>query len=548
MPTFPRTSEKGYSLLMVLAILVNFSGLFVTVMGPDGVLYASIAKTMAQTGNFTELFAEGKDWLDKPHFPFWVTALSFRLFGFETWAYKLPAILFLMMGAGYTWLLARDLYGREVAGWAVLILLTAEHIIISNNDVRAEPYLTGAIVASVFHFHRARRGGFGHLAAGALFAAIAVMTKGPFSLIPIGGAIAGELAIKRNWRELLHPRWWLAALLVLLFITPELYCLYVQFDAQPQKVVFGRTGVSGIRFFFWDSQFGRFLNTGPIKGKGDPSFYLHTVLWAFLPWSVLLYAAVVQKIRQGRKAVRETEWYTVSGALLCFLVFSLSRFQLPHYLNILFPFFAILTAQYVLTLQKAGGQRFVRVTQTVITILLPVFAVVLHVLFQPGHTAALVALIITTVALALILRPVVVKGAAVRHVLARTVFATVIVNFYLNLVFYPALMCYQSGSEAAFVANQRYPALQVVQLGEFDYGLNFYLRNDSRGIAQLSDTALIAERPVLLYADQRAVEGTGFRLVQDFDHFRVSRLTFKRVFHRTRAADVQHYGLFLLEK
>lgn len=109
-------------------------------------------------------------------------------------------------------------------------------------------------------------------------------------------------------------------------------------------------------------------------------------------------------------------------------------------------------------------------------------------------------------------------------------------------------MRYQSGSEAAFVANQRYPALQVVQLGEFDYGLNFYLRNASRGIAQLSDTALIAERPVLLYADQRAVEGTGFRLVQDFDHFRVSRLTFKRVFHRTRAADVQHYGLFLLEK
>ena len=147
MPTFPRTSRIGFSLLMVLAVLVNFSGLFVTIMGPDGVLYASIAKTMAQTGNFTELFAEGKDWLDKPHFPFWVTALSFRLFGFATWAYKLPAILFLMMGAGYTWLLARDLYGKEVAGWATLILLTAEHIIISNNDVRAEPYLTGAIIA-----------------------------------------------------------------------------------------------------------------------------------------------------------------------------------------------------------------------------------------------------------------------------------------------------------------------------------------------------------------------------------------------------------------
>ena len=34
-----------------------------------------------------------------------------------------------------------------------------------------------------------------------------------------------------------------------IFILPELYCLYAQFDAHPEKMVFGQTGVSGLNFF-----------------------------------------------------------------------------------------------------------------------------------------------------------------------------------------------------------------------------------------------------------------------------------------------------------
>jgi hypothetical protein len=85
--------------------------------------------------------------------------------------------------------------------------------------------------------------------------------------------------------------------LILLFITPELYSLYTQFDIHPEKVVFGRTNVSGLKFFFWDSQFGRFFNTGPIKGNGEPTFFLHTTLWPFYPgllffmWQYLIYFA-----------------------------------------------------------------------------------------------------------------------------------------------------------------------------------------------------------------------------------------------------------------
>ncbi|MBS1567068.1 MAG: glycosyltransferase family 39 protein, partial [Bacteroidetes bacterium] len=250
-------TQRWFFPLLITGVLINISGLFLTILEPDGALYALIAKTIAQSGDFVNLKVEGKDWLDKPHFPFWMAAISYKIFGINSFAYKLPALLFWAMGAWYTWKLAHEFYGRTVAQLSVLIYLTAAHLVISNNDVRAEPYLTGLIVASVFHYHRAagRRIG-GDIVAGSLFAAGAVMTKGPFVLITIGAGFVINWILKKEWSQLFHPRWWLALLLVGIFILPELYCLYVQFDTQPQKLVFGRTGVSGLRFCFWDSQFG----------------------------------------------------------------------------------------------------------------------------------------------------------------------------------------------------------------------------------------------------------------------------------------------------
>ncbi|HZX57371.1 MAG TPA: glycosyltransferase family 39 protein, partial [Mucilaginibacter sp.] len=375
---------KWLYIFIAAAVLVNFSGLFVTIIGPDGTLYATIAKTMALHHDYVNIYVSGADWLDKPHFPFWVTALFFNVFGINTWAYKLPGILFMMMGAAYTYFFAKRLYNKEIALWSVLVLLTAEHIVLSNNDVRAEPYLTGLIIASVYHFYRSYQPvNYWHLLAGCVFAACSIMTKGMFAIIPIGGAIAGQSIIRKDWKNLFTWRWLIAGILTLLFILPELYCLYEQFDAHPEKVVFGQKAVSGIRWFFWDSQFGRFFNTGPIKGSGDPTFFIHTTLWAFLPWSLLLFAAIFQFIRKGIKNVQAHEWFCICGSLLTFLVFSASRFQLPYYLNIVYPFFAIITAQYLYNLSSEKSLKLVRITQFMMIGLLLVLVAALQYFFRP---------------------------------------------------------------------------------------------------------------------------------------------------------------------
>jgi 4-amino-4-deoxy-L-arabinose transferase-like glycosyltransferase len=518
-------------LFIGIAVFINFTGLFVPVMGPDGALYASIAKTMAEHNNFAELFVQGKDWLDKPHFPFWITAIFFQLFGAAAWSYKLPGLLFILLAAYYTYKFARELYGKQVGLWASLILLTAQHILICTMDVRAEPYLTGLIMGSVYHFYKALgRKWFWNLVLASVFAASAVMTKGIFALIPIAGAIGGHLLIRKDWKMVFNFRWLLAVILILIFILPELYTLYIQFDLHPEKVVFGHQHTSGIRFFFWDSQFGRFFNSGPIKkANGDPSFFLHTILWAYLPWSLLFYTALYQYFRKHLKQPELAEWFCVSGSLLTLLVFSVSKFQLPFYIVIVFPFFSILCAQYLWNLQLAASVKAIRITQLIVCGLMIALVALLHYFFRPENIPVLCWLLL---ALAAVLLIIITKIAAngLSKVLFQCCTVVFFVNIYFNLAYYPALLKYQADSEAAFWINAHNPEhLPIVQtrIG-FGYGLDFYA-DGPLYFLHPGEEKLLPPKPYILYGEKEFIDqyipgAALLKPLKTFQSYRISRL------------------------
>ena len=70
-------------------------------------------------------------------------------------------------------------------------------------------------------------------------------------------ALGSHLIYKRDWTNLFNWRWILGLAIILLVLSPMLWGLYHQFDLNPDATVNGRTGVSGIRFFFWEQSFGR---------------------------------------------------------------------------------------------------------------------------------------------------------------------------------------------------------------------------------------------------------------------------------------------------
>jgi 4-amino-4-deoxy-L-arabinose transferase-like glycosyltransferase len=586
--------QKWFLPLLIPAILVNAGGLFIPILEPDGSLYATISKTIAHSGDFVNLMRDGKDWLDKPHFPFWMAALSFRVLGVNAFAYKFPALLFWSAGAFYTWRLALSLYGKPIAQLSTLIYVSAAHLVISNNDVRAEPYLTGLIIGSVYHFYKASRVRPGlHLLAGSILAACACMTKGPFVLITIGAGFVLDWTLSGDWQQFRNPRWLIAIVLTALFTLPELLCLYWQFDMHPEKQVFGRTGVSGIRFFFWDSQFGRFFNTGPIKGSGDPFFYFHTLLWAFLPWSLLLYAAIIQKCRKsdGRRSRTSAEagqapktegrwrsggkigaltvrrvaqhgpmgdpagWRGIQGDKIClgaalasFLVFSLSRFQLPHYLNILFPFFAIMTAEYLYGVRRRGSREAIGIIQDSVNILLPVLLWLICWFFHFDHWPLLMA----GVAVLAILPFVLFRERALPSPIARSFWMAMIVFAFINFVLYPSILQYQAGTQAGKYVSRLPPtttaagmpaatdSVYLLQEGGDCYSFEF---DCSRPVGRIPIDSLIPiidRRPTLVFAPVRFADSfTALHLhprpVRTFQNFHISQLTGPFIDYHTRS-------------
>jgi 4-amino-4-deoxy-L-arabinose transferase-like glycosyltransferase len=223
-----------YLLLFVLALVVNFSGVNLGFFTDDPGLYASISKNLLSSKEFWELFTYNQDWLDKPHLPFWAVMVSFKLFGISIWAYRLPALLFFLLSLLYTWLFTKKHYGKEIAWIAILILATAQHVVMSNTDVRAEPYLMALVIGSIYHISRLQeRFTFADIILAALLTACAVMTKGIFVIVAIYGALLGQLIFQGKLRQAFQWKWLLLFLLTGVFILPEIYALYIQFDLHP---------------------------------------------------------------------------------------------------------------------------------------------------------------------------------------------------------------------------------------------------------------------------------------------------------------------------
>ena len=347
--------------LIGITILINAGGLFSPVLNSnDAYFYAVISKNILNSHNWIDLVYNGQDWLDKPHLPFWLTSVSFKLLGSNAFAYVLPGFFFHLIGAAYTYALAKKLYNHETGILATLIYLSSLHLLLSSMDVRAEAYLLGEIMPACYYWlSYERSANLRALVLASIFTALAMMTKGLFVVITIFSGLVFSWFYRGQYFEFIRPKWLVAYALCLVFALPELICLYLQFDAHPDKIIFGHTHVSGLAWYFWGSQFGRFFNNGPIVNThGNPFFFLHTYLWAFLPWSLVFIGASYAAIREFKTQLAADKLkiiYLLASFWLTFGLFSATKFQLDHYTNIIMPFAAILCANYLLTRAKLRG-------------------------------------------------------------------------------------------------------------------------------------------------------------------------------------------------
>ncbi|PZR05129.1 MAG: hypothetical protein DI536_33070 [Archangium gephyra] len=498
--------QRWWRPLLAASITLHVTQLFGALLEPDAALYATIARHMAESGDLVNLIAYEQRWLDKPHLPFWLTAISFKLFGLNEVAYRLPGVAIFFVGVAYTWRLGRLLFDDTVAKLAVLILLTSQHVVMSSADVRAEPYLIGFVTAAVFHSLRARES-WRDLVLGSLFTALAMMTKGPFVVVPI---------IAANYRNLVTWRVLPFAVLTALYLCPELFCLWKQF------------GAPGVRFFFWDSQFGRFTNTGPIVGRGHWHFFFHTVLWSFLPWALWLYVAAF-KVRGPMLA----------ASLSLFVLFSASSFQLAHYLNVAFPFFSLLVAAWL----SKDDSRLVALGGWPLLMGQSALGIGLLLINESFAAAALLAC-------ALVVALVRFQPTTPANMFLRMTVMSLAFNFALGFAWWPELLRYQVGADAARLANRLEP-VPTALVGVESLGFAFHLREPVQRFAVDDLRSVTHVKRALMRADSvESLRQFGFSVteLEHYEHFHVSKLNVPFVLRKTRSSATERWVLVELRR
>jgi len=214
--------------------------------------------------------------------------------------------------------------------------------------------------------------------------------------------------------------------------------------------------------------------------------------------------------------------------MFTFLLFSASKFQLPHYLNIVYPFFAIITAQYLYRIKIEKSVKAIRIIQTVIIVLLLLVVGVLHYFYRPETFTLNIGICLFILLLALLLLPQVITNKVIPRIILRTLLASFFINLYFNTVFYTSLLYYQSGSEAAMWINRHNPQkLPLVQIKD-DYvsAMNFY---SDEPVITVDAGERLPRPPFILYADSvmiKDLSATGLHIqpLKTYQRYWISRL------------------------
>ncbi len=441
--------------IVALAVIVYLLAIPVDIMEVDSAQYANMSREMLSSGDFLHVFDRGKEYLDKPPFIFWITALFYSIFGVGELAFKLPAILFALLGIYSIYRFTRIWYPERTAVLAAIILATSQGYFHFTNDVRTDVYLTNAVIAAIWLLSEQIRQSRGYYWIPAFFfIGIGMLAKGPLGIVVPVMALGTHLLLKGDWKNIFRWEWLIGLFITAIVLSPMVWGLYQQFDLHPEKTVNGNQGVSGIRFFFWEQSFGRITGENVWKNDTGPFFFVHSLAWSFLPWTLGLIGAGVLFIQSAIKNWTEfirskSEWISFGGFWLPFIALSASHYKLPHYIYVVFPMAAVMTANFLHEIEQRESKfnfNWLNIPQAVVLFGCWGFGALIFVWFFPITNPVLILIGIGGFVAFL--------WALIHHFEQRlskflwmSLVSSLSVNVLMATWFYPQVLNYQSSSQ-----------------------------------------------------------------------------------------------------
>ena len=333
--------------LLLAAVLYFASTTGRAVTDYDEGYYAQAAQNMAEHGDWVTPYADGIRFLEKPPLLYWLTAISFKIFGINEFALRLPTALAVIAIVWIVMLMALRAFNKRAAFIAGLCTAFCVGTYLFTRETLHDVWLVLFITLAIYAFHKWYSDSSRPLRPALLFYAAAAGAMMCKSLIGVAfpvGIIALFFIISREW-----PKW------RTLHILPGSLLFLVLTVPWHWMAAIRNQGF--LDFFFVGEQFLRFF------GKREPpvlwsvpllTFWALVLVW-FFPWTAFLPAAFADCRKPADNRQRILVRLSIAWMVVILGFFSVTD-RLEHYA---FPVLPALSLLICGALSKSGVSKSV---------------------------------------------------------------------------------------------------------------------------------------------------------------------------------------------
>ena len=360
----PQRSILLFSLVLLLA-----GNWILPLTDRDETRFAEASREMLQRGDFVVPWFNGAWRFDKPILIYWCQSASYRVFGVNDFAARLPSVLFTTATALLLVRWGRRIADAKTAFLAGAMFVAGLHVAIIGRVATADMAMVFFVTLAVWSgWELTRPENASRKIWWWIFyitLALGFLAKGPVAWLPLGGMILGRMFRKNSFRLPVAETvagLCVAVALAALWGVPALEQTHGQFFAVGMgEHVFKRAvavndshGLAGTLGF---------IATLPV--------YFVTFFVSFFPWSTRVPSALRRWWPERNRD--EVGWYLLMQALLVFVVFSCVRTKLPHYTMPAFPCLALWLALQINREDNSFawfGKRFAAMTLLILVLML----------------------------------------------------------------------------------------------------------------------------------------------------------------------------------
>ena len=303
-------SKKYWIYLFFVAAVLLFAGNG-SICVTDSVEsnYALTAKEMVLSGDWLSPQIYGRYWFDKPILFYWLTALGFKLFGFNEFGARFfPAIF----GLGALMLVAYGgtrLYGQKVGWLSGFVLLSNVEFFLISKSIITDAVLFLFLSSTLLFFYL----GYKENSAKYLYvmyasAGFAVLTKGPIGVLLPGLIIVIFLFWKRDLQVISRIHLLKGILLFSVIALPWYAAMHSIHGSEFINIFFGVHN---------------YLRATVSEHPRDNVIYYYTLVnaLAFFPWSLLIPWIIWKRIKEHNFKIGEKEGFLLIWTAVIFIFF-----------------------------------------------------------------------------------------------------------------------------------------------------------------------------------------------------------------------------------